>query len=170
MPDQRRHRGARRPVVDARAARSDLRQRRHFGELLLGSEEGIASNILSSRLERLVAAGLLTREEATRGQRAAYSLTEAGIQTLPVMVAMGQLGLAHRDGTRELRVGAELLRDGGPELIERFMTKLHLDKPVAGLLGHVDEPAVVPLEGDGDGGRRAIAVLGDDEVRLAGAR
>jgi DNA-binding HxlR family transcriptional regulator len=55
--------------------------RRHFRELLQGSEEGIASNILSSRLKRLVAAGLLTREEATRGQRAAYSLTEAGIQT-----------------------------------------------------------------------------------------
>ena len=58
--------------------------RRCFRELLQGSEEGIASNILSSRLKRLVAAGLLTREEATRGQRAAYSLAEAGIQTLPV--------------------------------------------------------------------------------------
>jgi hypothetical protein len=32
--------------------------RRHFRELLQGSEDGIASNILSSRLERLVAAGL----------------------------------------------------------------------------------------------------------------
>jgi len=72
---------------------------RHFRELLHGSKEGIASNILSSRLKRLVAAGLLTREEATRGQRAAYPLTEAGIQTLPVMVAMGNWGLAHRDGT-----------------------------------------------------------------------
>jgi DNA-binding HxlR family transcriptional regulator len=63
--------------------------RRHFRELIDGSEERIASNILSSRLKRLVAAGLLTREEATRGQRAAFSLTEAGIQTLPVMVAKG---------------------------------------------------------------------------------
>jgi DNA-binding HxlR family transcriptional regulator len=108
--------------------------RRYFRELLQGSEEGIASNILSSRLKRLVAAGLLTREEATRGQRAAYSLTEAGIQTLPVMVAMGNWGLAHRDGTRELRVRAELLRDGGPELIERFMDELreaHLGIPLS---------------------------------------
>ena len=72
---------------------------RHFRELLHGSKERIASTILSSRLKRLVAAGLLTREEATRGQRAAYSLTEAGIQTLPVMVAMGTWGLAHRGGT-----------------------------------------------------------------------
>jgi DNA-binding HxlR family transcriptional regulator len=113
--------------------------RRHFRELLHGSDEGIASNILSSRLKRLVAAGLLTQEEAARGQRAAYSLTEAGIQTLPVMAAMGTWGLAHRDGTRELRVRAELLRDGGPELIERFMDELreaHLGIP----LPHPDRP------------------------------
>lgn len=106
--------------------------RRHFRELLHGSEEGIASNILASRLKRLVAASLLDREDAVRGQRAAYSLTEPGIQTLPVMVALGNWGLAHCDGTPELRVRAELLRDGGPELIERFIDELrevHLGTP-----------------------------------------
>jgi hypothetical protein len=30
------------------------------------------------------------------------------------MVAMGNWGRAHHDGIRELRVRAELLRDGGP--------------------------------------------------------
>jgi DNA-binding HxlR family transcriptional regulator len=113
--------------------------RRHFRELLTGSIEGIASNILSDRLKRLVAAGLLTREDSGRGQRAAYSLTEAGIQTLPVMVALGNWGLDHRGGTRELRVRAELLRDGGPDLVERFMDELreaHLGIP----LPHPDEP------------------------------
>lgn len=107
--------------------------RRHFRELLHGSEEGIASNILSSRLKHLVAAGLLTKVDAGRGQRVAYSLTEAGIQTLPVMVALGNWGLDHRGGTRELRVRAELLRDGGPELVERFMDELrelHLGIPL----------------------------------------
>ena len=59
---------------------------RYFRELIAGSEEGIATNILASRLKQLVAAGLLTRGDARRGQRAAYSLTEAGIQVLPVMV------------------------------------------------------------------------------------
>ena len=66
--------------------------RRHFRELIAGSEEGIATNILASRLKQLVTAGLLTRDDARRGQRAAYSLTEAGIQVLPVMVALGRLG------------------------------------------------------------------------------
>ena len=106
--------------------------RRHFRELIAGSEEGIATNILASRLKQLVAAGLLTRDDARRGQRAAYSLTEAGIQVLPVMVALGNWGLAHRDGERRLRVRAELLRDGGPELVAAMMDELrelHLGVP-----------------------------------------
>lgn len=106
--------------------------RRHFREILAGSEEGIASNILASRLKQLVAAGLLSRDAARRGQRAAYSLTEAGIQVLPIMVALGNWGLAHRDGERRLRVRAELLRDGGPELVAAMMDELrelHLGVP-----------------------------------------
>lgn len=98
--------------------------RRHFRELLAGSEEGIASNILSSRLKHLTAQGLLTRAAARRGQRATYSLTEAGIQVLPIMVALGTWGLAHREGERRLRVRAELLRDGGPELVTEMMEEL----------------------------------------------
>lgn len=106
--------------------------RRHFREMLVGSEEGIASNILSSRLKQLTAAGLLTREHAHRGQRAMYSLTEAGIQVLPIMVALGNWGLAYRDGTQRLRVRAELLRDGGSDLVAGLMDELrelHLGIP-----------------------------------------
>ncbi|MBF6228847.1 winged helix-turn-helix transcriptional regulator [Nocardia abscessus] len=107
--------------------------RRYFRQLLEQSQEGIASNILSSRLKQLVDAGLLTRQDAGRGRRAAYSLTEAGIATLPVMVALGNWGLAHRDGTPELRVRAQLLRDGDPELTNRLMDELresHLGIPL----------------------------------------
>lgn len=98
--------------------------RRHFRELLTNSEEGIASNILASRLKHLVAGGLLTRAEARLGQRATYSLTEAGIQTLPVLVALGTWGLANRVGSPQLSVRAELLRDGGPALLHRLMSEL----------------------------------------------
>lgn len=106
--------------------------RRHFRELVAGSEEGIATNILASRLKRLVEAGLLTRDDARRGQRAAYSLTEAGIQVLPIMAALGTWGLAHRSGEQRLRARAELLRDGGPELVDAMMDELrelHLGIP-----------------------------------------
>src|SRR3954449_12987608 len=98
--------------------------RRYFRELLAGFEEGIASNILSSRLKQLTAAGLLTRADAQRGQRAKYSLTEAGIQVLPIMVALGNWGLAHRDGSRRLRVRAELLRDAAPDFLAAVMDDL----------------------------------------------
>lgn len=106
--------------------------RRHFRELLSHSEEGIASNILSSRLKALVVSGLLTQEQTERGRRAAYSLTEAGIQTVPIMVALGSWGMRHRPTTPELSVRARLLEDGGPHLWEDLMDELrevHLGIP-----------------------------------------
>lgn len=106
--------------------------RRHFRELLSHSEEGIASNILSSRLKALVAGGLLTQEQVERGRRATYSLTEAGIQTVPILAALGSWGLRHRPTTPELGVRARLLEDGGPRLQKDLMDELrelHLGLP-----------------------------------------
>lgn len=106
--------------------------RRYFRELLTGSEEGIASNVLADRLKRLVGAGLLTRAAARPGQRAQYSLTEAAIELVPVIAELGAWGVRHRNTTPRLRVRAELLTDGGPELWAEFMDELrqlHLDQP-----------------------------------------
>jgi hypothetical protein len=94
--------------------------------------EGIASNILADRLVRLVEAGILTRGTAARGQRARYSLTEAGIQTLPIIYALGNWGLDWREGGDELRIRQRLMRDGGPAFIEELMDDLrvrHLGAP-----------------------------------------
>jgi DNA-binding HxlR family transcriptional regulator len=88
--------------------------RRHFRVLQERSEEAIASNILANRLRRLVADGLLTRAQAGRGQRAEYSLTEAAIQLVPVMAALGHWGARHRPTTPPLRVRAELWLTAGP--------------------------------------------------------
>lgn len=98
--------------------------RRYFRELQAGSIEGIASNILADRLKKLVAAGILSREDAGRGARARYSLTEAGIRTLPIIVALGNWGLDWRAGTRELRIRQELMRDEGPGFIDELMDEL----------------------------------------------
>src|ERR1700684_2670394 len=91
-------------------------QRRSCRELLAGSEEGIASNILADRLKRLVSAGLLTREDAGPGRRAAYSLTEASIQLVPFSAQLGEGGRRPRPTTRRRRVRAEVLAGGGPPL------------------------------------------------------
>lgn len=106
--------------------------RRHFRELLAGSEERIASNILADRLKRLVAGGLLTRDDAGRGHRATYSLTEQAIQLVPVFAQLGSWGIRHRATTERLRVRAELLEAGGPQMWEEFMDELravHLGAP-----------------------------------------
>jgi hypothetical protein len=74
----------------------------------------------------------LTREDAGPGRRAAYSLTEASIQLVPVFAQLGEWGLHHRPTTRRPRVRAELLAAGGPELWREFMAELrtiHLGEP-----------------------------------------
>jgi DNA-binding HxlR family transcriptional regulator len=54
---------------------------------------GIARNILSNRLSKLVAKGILTREPvANDKRRVAYRLTEKGKALVPVMVALRQWG------------------------------------------------------------------------------
>ncbi|MDN4598960.1 winged helix-turn-helix transcriptional regulator [Leifsonia virtsii] len=72
--------------------------RRNFRALLLGSRERIASNILADRLVRLVEAGLLVRGEGRRGQRTTYSLTEAGIQSVPILYQLAAWGARWRGG------------------------------------------------------------------------
>ena len=106
--------------------------RRYFRALLTGSTEGIATNILADRLVRLVEAGILTRGTAARGQRARYSLTEAGIQTLPIICAIGNWGLDWRPGSPQLRNRHQFMREEGPAFIEELMDELrvrHLGVP-----------------------------------------
>jgi len=79
---------------------------------------------LADRLKRLVASGLLTREDTRAGQRARYSLTEPAIQLVPVFAQLGSWGLRHRPTSRALRVRAELLEQGGPALWQEFMDEL----------------------------------------------
>ncbi len=107
--------------------------RRSYGALLSGSEEGIASNILADRLKRLTAAGLLSRApDPAHRQKAIYSLTEASIDLVPLLAHMGAWGRRHTRPSRELSVRAELLEEGGPPLWAAFMEELrhlHLGAP-----------------------------------------
>src|SRR3954451_1967700 len=77
--------------------------RRHFRELLTKSEEGIASNILTERLKRLVKQGISTSaEDPTYNQKGVYSLSEAGIALLPVLAQMSVWGRKHMPVSEEL--------------------------------------------------------------------
>ena len=99
--------------------------RRHFRELLTKSEEGISSNILADRLKTLLEQGILTREEdPTHKQKGIYSLTEKGIELLPVLAQMAAWGYKYLPVTEELGIRARLLDEGGPKLWAAFMREL----------------------------------------------
>ncbi|HWS32174.1 MAG TPA: helix-turn-helix domain-containing protein [Actinoplanes sp.] len=107
--------------------------RRHFRALLTGSEEGIATNILADRLQRLTRLGMITSApDPGHKQRLLLSLTEPAIQLVPVLAHLGAWGRRHLPVTPELSIRAELLERGGPPLWERFMDELretHLGVP-----------------------------------------
>jgi DNA-binding HxlR family transcriptional regulator len=107
----------------------------HFRELLTNSIEGIASNILSARLSKLVGAGLLTRDDdPTHKQKIEYHLTEAAIELVPVIAALGDWGARWLPTEPELAIRARLLAEGGEPMWEKFMEELrnqHLDRQPA---------------------------------------
>lgn len=106
--------------------------KRHFRELLR-SEEGISTNILADRLRALTKAGLITKsDDPSHKQKVLYSLTEMGIELVPLMAHLGAWGRRWLPVTEELSIRAELMEKGGPELWERFMAELrqqHLGHP-----------------------------------------
>lgn len=119
--------------------------RTRFRELLDNSLEGIASNVLASRLAKLTGAGLLTRN-AVEGhrQKIDYFLTEPAIQLVPLIIELGDWGSRWLPTTPELAVRARLLADGGPDIAERFMNELraihleHTSRLEDGVLAELD--------------------------------
>lgn len=109
--------------------------RRYFRELLTKSEEGIASNILADRLKRLLEHGILSKaDDPSHKQKARYSLTEKGIELLPILAQMAVWGRKYLPVSEELGIRAELLKEGGPALWAEFMEELresHLGKQPA---------------------------------------
>ncbi len=58
--------------------------------------EGIATNILADRLQKLLAYGIITTEnDPTDGRRVTYRLTEKGIDLAPVLTEMVLWAAAH---------------------------------------------------------------------------
>jgi len=62
--------------------------KREFNEFLNGGE-GIATNVLAERLERLCCSGLVTRHDhPTNGKKYVYRATRKGIDLIPTMVEL----------------------------------------------------------------------------------
>lgn len=102
--------------------------RRHFRELLRGSDEGITSSVLADRLDRLVDAGILTRaDDPTHKQKAVYSLTSSGIDLVPVLAAIGNWGAAHCPADPDKSAAARELHYEMPESWAALMRRLCAD-------------------------------------------
>lgn len=72
-----------------------LRGKSKFGEFL-GSEEGIASNILADRLSRLEHNGLITKAEDESDRRQSlYRATKKGTDLLPALVELAYWGATY---------------------------------------------------------------------------
>lgn len=97
--------------------------------------EGIATNILSDRLKRLVEAGLIVeqRADAGSGARGRYALTPAGADLLPVLQAIAVWGRDNIPNRRPIPpefltiTPAELLARDQPLMTDT--TSLTVDQP-----------------------------------------
>src|ERR1700719_124316 len=99
--------------------------RRHFRELLTKSEEGISSNILADRLKTLLDQGIITwADDPSHKQKGIYSLTEQGIELLPILAQMAGWGFKYLPVTEELGIRAKLLSEGRSKMLKEFMDEL----------------------------------------------
>lgn len=99
--------------------------RRHFRELLTKSDEGISSNILADRLKTLLEQGILTKaDDPSHKQKGVYSLTEQGIELLPILAQMSAWGFKYLPVSEELGIRAQLLSEGGSAMWNEFMDEL----------------------------------------------
>lgn len=91
--------------------RGALNGLRHFEQFQAGL--GIARNILSNRLARMVDGGILERTpDPIDGRKVVYSLTEKGEALLPVVLALRQWGEDWGHGSHDILLADQ--RDGRP--------------------------------------------------------
>lgn len=91
--------------------RSALNGLQHFEEFQAGL--GIARNILSDRLSKLVDGGILERTaDSADRRRIVYTLTEKGVDLLPVVIALRQWGERWGNGPAAIQLADN--RDGLP--------------------------------------------------------
>lgn len=106
---------------------------RTYRELHGNSLEGIATNILASRLKHLTDEGFLTSApDPGHKQRMIFSLTDKAIALVPIMAALGSWGVHYLNPSPDLAARAIVLEQGGPALWADFMDELrhlHLGAP-----------------------------------------
>lgn len=100
--------------------------KRSYGEFLQ-SDEKIATNILGDRLSMLEKEGIVVkRKDPDHKQKFIYSLTEKGIDFLPILVQIGAWSLKYKPVNPKDKAHIKKLLGGGEELLKEI--KQHLIK------------------------------------------
>jgi len=103
-----------------------FRGKRTYGEFLK-SEEGFATNILASRLDHLVETGILQWEgDAADGRKAVYSLTEKGLDLIPLLFEMVLWSAKYdsRSEARRIPRLVELIRKDNRKISQKVMEQV----------------------------------------------
>jgi DNA-binding HxlR family transcriptional regulator len=107
-----------------------LRGKLSYSEFLQ-SEEKIASNILVNRLNMLEAEQILTRQVSPHNKsKFIYSLTEKGIDLLPIVIEMMDWGAKYNAQCPRREIGQRLKTEKA-EVIKEYLDKLKKQLPVA---------------------------------------
>jgi len=81
-----------------------------YGEFM-SSDEGIARNILASRLVQLVDSGIIIKTpHPDDGRKDIYKLTEKGLGLIPILLDMADWGAEHSNQYEDLKSWLELVR------------------------------------------------------------
>ena len=92
--------------------------KRHFREFS-GSPEGIASNILASRLKKLEERGVISRKPDPKNRKqVVYELTEKGIDLIPVLIEIIRWGGSHDACTAAPKAFLDRMRNDRDRLIQ----------------------------------------------------
>lgn len=103
-----------------------FRGKRTYGEFLK-SEEGFATNILASRLEHLIEVGILQREgHNTDGRKDIFSLTEKGLDLIPLLFEMVLWSAKYDNKSEAKRIIrlVELIRKDNRKISEKVMEQV----------------------------------------------
>jgi len=104
-----------------------FRGKRTYGEFLK-SEEGFSTNILASRLAHLIETGILKREgHETDGRKDNYSLTEKGLDLIPVLFEMVAWSARYDSGSEAKRINrlVELIRKDNRKISRKVMEQVN---------------------------------------------
>lgn len=98
--------------------------KRYFNEIR-ESDEKIASNILTDRLNKLEELGIVIKtKDAKHKQKNIYTLTKVGIDLMPIMIAMSEWSLNHRKVSEKDRAHVSELIKGGEDLQDKMSKAL----------------------------------------------